>query len=94
MEKELQEVEKGSEAIIQLECRKQHWKKYLTGKRQVLTACMNLGFKKFESIHERLALEQSRCLEEINIPEWMTIGKTTLIYEDPLKGNCPANINW
>ena len=35
------------------------------------------------SIQNRLALQQSRCREEANIPEWMTKGIPTLIQEDP-----------
>ena len=35
-------------------------------------------FKKFTSIHDKLAVEMSRFLQETNIPEWMTKGKTNL----------------
>ena len=38
------------------------------------------------SIHDTLALPLSRCLQEANIPGWMTKGKTTLIQKDPQKG--------
>ena len=48
-------------------------------------------FKKFTSIHDRLALEMSRCLQGAQIPEWMTKGKTTLIQKDPSKGTAPNN---
>ena len=40
-------------------------------------------FKKFISIHDRLALEMNRCLQESHVPEWMTKGKTTLIQKEP-----------
>ena len=43
-------------------------------------------FKKFTSIHGRLALEMNRCLQYAQVPEWMTKGKTTLIQKDPSKG--------
>ena len=36
-------------------------------------------FKKFTSIRDRLATEMNRCIQETEIPEWMTKGKTTLI---------------
>ena len=48
-------------------------------------------FKKFTSIHDRLALKISRCLQGTHIPEWMTKGKTTLIQKDPSKGTTPNN---
>ena len=31
----------------------------------------------------------NRCLQEAYVPEWMTIGKTTLIQKDLLKGTAP-----
>ena len=33
----------------------------------------------------------NRCLQETNIPEWMTKGKTTLIQKDPQKGTTSNN---
>ena len=43
-------------------------------------------FKKFITINNRQALEMNRCLQERQIPEWMTKEKTTLIKKDTLKG--------
>ena len=38
------------------------------------------------SIHDRLAIEMNRCLQEANVPEWMTKRKTILIQKKkPLK---------
>ena len=48
-------------------------------------------FKKFTSIHDRLALEMNRCLQDAQVPEWMTKGNTTLIQKDPSKGTTPNN---
>ena len=42
-------------------------------------------FKKFTSIHDRLALVMNRWLQGAHVPEWMTKGKTTLIQMDPTK---------
>ena len=36
-------------------------------------------FKKFTAIHDRLALEMNRRLQDAQVPDWMTNGKTTLI---------------
>ena len=33
----------------------------------------------------------NRCLQDAQVPEWMTKGKTTLIQKDPSKGNAPNN---
>ena len=43
-------------------------------------------FKKFTSIYDRLALKMNRCLQDAQVPDWMTKGKTTLIQKDPSKG--------
>ena len=48
-------------------------------------------FKKFTSTHCRLALEMNRCLQAVQVPEWMTKGKITLILKDPSKGTAPNN---
>ena len=48
-------------------------------------------FKKFTSIHDRPALEMNRCLQDAQVPEWITKGKTTLIQKDPNKGTAPNN---
>ena len=48
-------------------------------------------FKKFTSIHGRLALEINRCLQDAHVPEWMTKGKTILIQKNPSKGTAPNN---
>ena len=34
----------------------------------------------------------SKSLEEANIPDWMTKGKTTLIQKEPQKGTTPKQI--
>ena len=48
-------------------------------------------FKKFTSIHGRLVLEMNRCLQDAQVPDCMTKGKTTLIQKDPSKGTAPNN---
>ena len=48
-------------------------------------------FKKFTSIHDRLALEMNRRLQDAEVPDWMTKGKTTLIQKEASKGTVPNN---
>ena len=52
---------------------------------------MVFWFKKFTSIHDRLALEMNKCLLRAHVPEWMTKGRTKLIQKDPNKGTTPNN---
>ena len=45
----------------------------------------------FTSIHDRLALEMNRCLQDVQVSDSMSKGKTTLIQKDPNKGTAPTN---
>ena len=60
-------------------------KNYRIGKRQAMMIYIDSSFTKFTSIHNRLALEMRRCLENANIPECK--GKTTLIHHPPTTKN-------
>ena len=51
----------------------------------------DFGFKKFTSIHHRLATEMNKSIQKTEIPEWMTKGKTTVIHKDPHKRTAPTN---
>ena len=46
-------------------------------------------FKKFTSIHDRLAREINKFLQRVDVPYRMTIGRTTLIQKDPSKETAP-----
>ena len=47
----------------------QHSKGYQIEKHLTIMAYMDTGSKKSTSIHDRLAIEMNRCLEETDIPE-------------------------
>ena len=61
-------------------------KKVSNSKTQGHDGIHRFWFKKFTSIHDRLALEINRCLQGAYVPDWMTKWKTTLIQKDPSKG--------
>ena len=63
--------------------KKQKSKKYQSGKSPGLDSAHRFCFKKFTSIHDRLATEMNRILNEAAISEWMTKGKTAMIQKDP-----------
>ena len=67
MKKELQGLEEGVHLVLL----RVTLKKYRIGKFQAMMAYMDSGFKKITFIHERQALQMSRCLEQINIPKRM-----------------------
>ena len=68
-----------------------HSKKYQIGKRKDMIAYMDTGFKKFPSIHDRMAIEMNAFLQEADILKWMTKGETTQIKKDSQKGTAPNN---
>ena len=47
--------------------------------------------KKFTSIHNRLTNKNNICLQETDIPERMTKGKSTRIPKEPKKRHTPYN---
>ena len=91
MTKELEGLEEGPKTEIHLELLKKTLKKTSNWKTSGHDGIHGFWFKKFTSIHNRLALEMNRCLQEAQVPDWMTKGKTTLIQKDPSKGTAPNN---
>ena len=47
--------------------------------------------KDFTSLHRRMTEQLSKCLEEGDIPNWMTEGRTVLIMKDKNKGTIASN---
>ena len=88
MTKELQGLE-GPKAEIHINLLKTTLKKISNWKMPGHDWIHGFWFKKFTSIHDRLALEMNRCLQGAHVPEWMTKGNTTLIHKDPNKGTTP-----
>ena len=65
--------------------------KYQIGKRQDMIEYTDSGSRNSPPFMIRLALEMNRCLQEAQVTEWMTKGKTTLIQKDLLKGTTTNN---
>ena len=47
--------------------------------------------KKFDILHERIAHQLNKMIEENEIPSWMTYGRTVLCQKDTKKGNAVDN---
>ena len=88
MTRELEELEESLKAEIYIDLLKMTLK-ISNWKTPGHDGIHGLGFKKFTSIHDRLALETNKCLQRAHVPEWMTKGKTTLIQKDPSKETAP-----
>ena len=89
--RELEGLEEGSKTEIHIDLVKTTLKRISNWKTPGHDGIYGFWFKKFTSIHGRLALEMNRCLQGAQVPDWMTKGKTTLIQKDPSKGTAPKN---
>ena len=89
--RKLEQLEEGPKAEIYTDLLKTTLKKVSNWKTPGHDGIHGFWFKKFTSIHNRLALEMNKCLQTAHIPEWMTKGRTTLIQKDPNKGTAPNN---
>ena len=83
--RELEEREEGPKAEIHTDLPKRTLKKVSNWKMPGHDGIHGFWFKKFTSIHYRLALEMSECLQPAHVPEWMTKGRTTLIQKTQTK---------
>ena len=91
MTRELEGLEEGPKAEIHIELLKKTLKKISNRKRAGHDGIRGFWFKKFTSIHDRLAPEMNRCLQDAQVPDWMTKGKTTLNQKDASKGTALNN---
>ena len=89
--KRTRRLEEGFKTEIHMDLLKTTLKRILNWKTPGHDGIHGFWFKKFTSIHSRLAQEMNRCLQGAQVPEWMTKGKTTLIQKDPSKGTAPNN---
>ena len=85
MTRELEGLEEGLKAEIHMDLLRKTLKKISNWKTPGHHGIHGFWFKKFTSIHDRLALEMNRCLQDAQVPDWMTKEKTTLIQKDQVK---------
>ena len=89
--RELEGLEEGLKMEIHVDLLKTTLKRISNWKAPGHDGIHGFCFKKFTSIHGRLALEMNRWFQDAQVPEWMTKEKTTLIQKDPSKGTAPNN---
>ena len=70
--RELEGLEGGPKMEIHVDLHKTKLKTILNRKVPGHDEIHGFLFKKFPSIHDRLALEMNRCLQGAQVPEWMT----------------------
>ena len=91
MEKELEGLEERPKAKIHIDSLRATLPKIPNWKTPGHDSIRGYRFKKFTSIYERVAIERNSCLQEADVPEWMTKGKTIFIQKYLLKGTVPNN---
>ena len=69
--RELEQLEEGPKAEIHTDLLKTTLKKVSNWKTPGHDGIHGFWFKKFTSIHDRLALEVIKCLQTAHVPEWM-----------------------
>ena len=89
--RELEQLEEGPKAEIHTDLLQTTLKMVSNWKTPGHDGIHGLWFKKFTSVHDRLALEMNKCLQTAHVPECMTKGRTTLIQNDPNEGTAPNN---
>ena len=91
MTRKLEGLEEGPKVEIHIELLKNTLEEISNWKTPGHDGIHGFWFKKFTSIHDRLALEMNWSQQDAQVPDWMTKGKTTLIQKDPSKGTAPNN---
>ena len=89
--REVEVNEEGPTTEIHIDLLKTTVKRMSNWKAPVHDGIHGFWFKKFTSIHGRLALEMNECLEGAQVPERRTKGKTIFFQKDPSKGTAPNN---
>ena len=88
---ELQREGKQENVVVGLDDVRARIRKMASWKAPGPDGVRGFWFKKFPSVHEKLALSLQECLVSGEVPEWMVKGRTVLIQKDPTKGNQASN---
>ena len=91
MIRELKGLEESPKAEILIDLIKTTLKKISNWKTPGHDGIHGFWFKKFTSIHDRLALAMNKCLQRAPVPEWMTKERTIMSQKDPNKGTATNN---
>ena len=87
IERKLQRLEEGLKAEIHIDLLKTTLKRYQIEKTPGYDGIHGFWFKKFTSIHDRLALEMNKCLQTAHVPEWMIKARTHIDPKGPKQLN-------
>ena len=84
-------IEKQEDVVIELEDVRRGIRRMTNWKAPGPDAVQGFWFKKFTSMHVRIASGLQGCLAQGWVPKWMTLGRTSLFMKDPSKGTRADN---
>ena len=91
LQEETKDIEQQEAIQITEKCIKKALKKLSNWKAPGPDFVQGFWIKNFTSLHAQLAKTLEKCLQEGEVPQWMTRGRTVLIQKDKAKGNTPSN---
>lgn len=84
-------IEKQEDVVIELDDVRRGIRRMTNWKAPGPDAVQGFWFKKFTSMHVRIASGLQGCLAQGWVPKWMTLGRTSLFMKDPAKGRRADN---
>ena len=84
-------IEKQEDVVIELDDVRRGIRRMTNWKAPGPDAVQGFWFKKFTSMHVRIASGLQGCLAQGWVPTWMTLGRTSLFMKDPTKGTRADN---
>lgn len=84
-------IEKQDDVVIELDDVRRGIRRMTNWKAPGPDAVQGFWFKKFSSMHVRIASGLQGCLAQGWVPKWMTLGRTSLFMKDPAKGRRADN---
>ena len=84
-------IEKQEDVVIGLDDVRRGIRRMTNWKAPGPDAVQGFWFKKFPSMHARIARGLQGCLAQGWVPKWMTVGRTSLFMKDPAKGTRADN---
>ena len=84
-------IQKQEDVVIEMDDVKRGIRRMTNWKAPGPDAVQGFWFKKFTSMHVRIASGLQGCLAQGWVPKWMTLGRTSLFMKDPAKGTRADN---
>ena len=91
LENHTRDVPKQLNVKLEINSLKQKLKKMPNWKGPGPDGVQGYWLKNFTYLHERITFQLDECLQQGNVPDWMTTGRTLLCLKDPKQGSLVSN---